>query len=71
MSRDSGRQTAEIQIRIAIMNRFNSLDTAETEAVAGSREGRRKTPSDIGLVQQRPSDPEAARLSKSFDGGHN
>jgi len=27
-------QTAEIQIRIAIMNRYNALGTAEIEAVA-------------------------------------
>lgn len=34
MSRDPDRQTAEIQTRIAIMNRFNALGTAEIEAVA-------------------------------------
>ena len=34
MSRDPDRQTAEIQVRIAIMNRFNALGTAEIEAVA-------------------------------------
>lgn len=34
MSRDTDRQTAEIQTRIAIMNRFNALGTAEIEAVA-------------------------------------
>lgn len=34
MSRDPDRQTAEIQIRIAIMNRYNALGTAEIEAVA-------------------------------------
>jgi len=33
MSRDPDRQTAEIQIRIAIMNRFNAIGTAEVEAV--------------------------------------
>ncbi len=33
MSRDPDRQTAEIQIRIAIMNRFSALDRAEIEAV--------------------------------------
>ena len=34
MSRDPDRQTAEIQIRIAIMNRCSALGTAEIEAVA-------------------------------------
>ena len=34
MSRDPDRQTAEIQVRIAIMNRFYALGTAEIEAVA-------------------------------------
>lgn len=34
MSRDSYRQAAEIQIRIAIMNRFSSLGRAEIEAIA-------------------------------------
>ncbi|WGT51374.1 IS5 family transposase [Thioclava nitratireducens] len=34
MSRDPDRQTAEIQIRIAIMNRFSALGRAEIEAVA-------------------------------------
>nr|WP_111302128.1 IS5 family transposase [Paracoccus saliphilus] len=33
MSRDPARQTAEIQIRIAIMNRFSALGRAEIEAV--------------------------------------
>lgn len=33
-SRDSDRQTAEIQIRIAIVKRFNALSTAEIESVA-------------------------------------
>ncbi len=33
-SRGPDRQTAEIQIRIALMNRFNSLGTAEIERVA-------------------------------------
>jgi hypothetical protein len=33
MSRDPDRQTAEIQTRIAIMNRFNALGTAEIEVV--------------------------------------
>jgi len=33
MSRDPDRQTAEIQIRIAIMNRFSALGWAEIEAV--------------------------------------
>lgn len=31
-ARDPGRQTAEIRIRIALMNRFNTLGTAETMA---------------------------------------
>ena len=34
MSRPPDRQTAEIQIRIAIMNRFNALGRAEIIAVA-------------------------------------
>lgn len=34
MSRDPDRQTAEIQIRIAIMNRFYTLGRAEIEVVA-------------------------------------
>jgi hypothetical protein len=34
MSRDPERQTAEIQIRIAIMNRCPALGSAEIEAVA-------------------------------------
>jgi hypothetical protein len=29
MSRDPDRQTAEIQIRIALMNRFSALSAAE------------------------------------------
>ncbi len=33
-SRDPDRQTAEIHIRIALMNRFNALGTAEIERVA-------------------------------------
>jgi hypothetical protein len=33
-SRDPDRQTAEIQIRIALMNRFNALGQAEIERVA-------------------------------------
>ena len=33
MSRDPDRQTAEIQIRIAIMNRFSALGRAEIKAV--------------------------------------
>ena len=33
-SRDPDRQTAEVQIRVAIMNRFNALGTAEVERVA-------------------------------------
>jgi hypothetical protein len=34
MSRDRDRQTAEIQMRIAIMNRCSVLGRAETEVVA-------------------------------------
>ena len=34
MSRDPDRQTAEIHIRIALMNRFNALGQAEIERVA-------------------------------------
>ena len=34
MSRNPDRQTAEIQIRIAIMNRCSALGRAEIEAVA-------------------------------------
>ncbi|EEX16381.1 transposase, IS4 family protein [Citreicella sp. SE45] len=33
-SRDPDRQTAEIHIRVALMNRFNALGTAEIERVA-------------------------------------
>ena len=33
-SRDPDRQTAEVHIRVALMNRFNALGTAETERVA-------------------------------------
>ncbi len=33
MSRDPDRQTAEIQIRIAIMNRFSAPGAAEIESV--------------------------------------
>ncbi len=33
-SRDPDRQTAEVQIRIAIINRFNTLGTAEIKRVA-------------------------------------
>ncbi|MBB1491867.1 transposase, partial [Paracoccus sp. MC1854] len=33
-SRDPDRQTAEIHVRIALMNRFNALGTAEIERVA-------------------------------------
>ena len=33
-SRDPDRQTAEIQIRIALMNRFSALGTAEIVRVA-------------------------------------
>lgn len=33
MSRDPDRQIAEIQIRIAIMNRFSALGGAEIETV--------------------------------------
>ncbi len=34
MSRDSERQTAEIHIRIAIINTFSALGRAQIEAVA-------------------------------------
>ena len=34
MARDFDRQDAEVQIRIALMNRFNALGTAEIERVA-------------------------------------
>lgn len=34
MSRDPDRLTAEIQIRIAIMNRFSTLGRAQVEAIA-------------------------------------
>jgi hypothetical protein len=34
MPRDPDCQIAEIQIRIALMNRFNALGTAKIEAVA-------------------------------------
>ena len=34
MARDFDRQDAEVQIRIALMNRFNELGTAEVERVA-------------------------------------
>ena len=33
-ARDSDRQTAEIQIRVALMNRFSALGTAEIVRVA-------------------------------------
>lgn len=33
-TRDPDRQTAEIQIRIALMNRFNAVGTAGIERVA-------------------------------------
>ena len=33
-SRDPDRQTAEIHIRVALINRFNALGTAEIERVA-------------------------------------
>ena len=33
-SRDPDRQTAEVYIRIALMNRFNALGTAEIKRVA-------------------------------------
>ncbi len=42
MSRDPNRQTAEIQIRIAIMNRTSVLGRAEIEAVALSHTGKGK-----------------------------
>ena len=34
VSRDPDRQTAEVNSRIALMNRFNALRTAEIERVA-------------------------------------
>lgn len=39
VSRAPDRQTAEIQIRIAIMNRYNALGTAEIAAVGCTRSG--------------------------------
>lgn len=39
-SRDPDRQTAEIHIRIARMNRFNAAGTAEIVCVAGSQRGK-------------------------------
>ena len=33
-SRDPDRQTAEVHIRVALMNRFNALGTAEIKRVA-------------------------------------
>ena len=33
-ARDTDRQTAEIHIRVALMNRFNALGTAEIVRVA-------------------------------------
>lgn len=40
MSRDPGRQTAEIQIRIAIMNHFPALSGTEIEVVAELQAGK-------------------------------
>ena len=33
-ARDPDRQTAEVQIRVALMNRFSALGTAEVVSVA-------------------------------------
>ncbi len=40
MSRDPDRQTAEVQIRIAIMNRCSALGRAETVAIGCDMKGK-------------------------------
>jgi len=42
-ARDPDRQTAEIQIRIALANRFKALGTAEIVRVAQRQRGRGKS----------------------------
>lgn len=44
-SRDPDRQTAEIHIRIALMNRFSALGRAEIVRVAGNQGERANLPS--------------------------
>jgi hypothetical protein len=40
MARDPDRQAAEIHIRIALMNRFNALGTADIVRAAGRQRGK-------------------------------
>ena len=40
LSRDADRQTAEIQIRIAITNRLSAFGRAKIEAIAGTTSAR-------------------------------
>ena len=42
-ARDPDRQTAEIQIRVALMNRFSALGTAEIVRVEGNQRGKGKS----------------------------
>jgi hypothetical protein len=42
-ARDPARQTAEIHIRVALMNRFNALATAEVARVASHQRGKGKS----------------------------
>jgi hypothetical protein len=42
-ARDTARQTAEIHIRVALVNRFNALATAEVLRVASHQRGKGKS----------------------------
>jgi len=42
-ARDPTRQTAEIHIRVALINRFNALATAEDVRVASHQRGKGKS----------------------------
>lgn len=52
-ARDPDRQIAEIHIRVALINRFNALGTADVIRAAQDRRGRGELTSYAGLAQQR------------------
>ena len=57
-ARDPDRQTAEIQIRVALLNRFNALGTAEIVRVALSPFGKGDATLPASVMQQRRVHPE-------------
>jgi|GEM_PF-1291737 len=71
MARDPDRQTAEIHIRIALMNRLNALGTAEIVRVAYSQRGKGRSRLRQGIMQQRRPDPPLHTSHYGPSGGTN